>query len=305
MPLVTTKGMLTTAHTKNYAIGAFNANNLEMAKGIVEAAEEENAPLIVEVSQGGVQHGGIEEMSAAIRALATKADIPVALHFDHGTDIAHNIKCLRAGFTSLMFDGSRLSYEENVAKTKEIVRIAHTVGIPVEAELGKVPKDASKVSDGNLEDFLTEPLEAKDFVEKTKIDFLAVAVGSMHKMKNQSVEVDIERLEEIKKVVDIPLVLHGSSGVRDQSDKKAIKAGISKINVHTHLAKNFTNEVREVLKDNPDMVDLRKYLKPGRDALKIAVKEKLEVFNVIDKAQDIINVKVKEPSDLEFGEIVE
>ncbi len=305
MALVTTKGMLVTANEENFAIGAFNANNLEMAKGIVEAATEMNSPVIVEVSHGGILHGGVKEMAACVKALARQVEIPVALHYDHGTDLIHNIKCLRAGFTSLMFDGSDLSYIENVKKTKLIVNIAHSVGVPVEGELGKIPENQDEIAPEKLMNYLTDPQQAKDFVDKTGVDFLAVAVGSMHKMKSQSVNLDIDRIKRIKKYVKLPLVLHGSSGVTDRSIKEAIESGISKINVHTYLAKNFTLKVRKVLKDNPEMVDLRKYLKPGREALKEAVKEQIDLFGSFNKADRIKHRKVEEPSGFKAGRVVE
>ena len=146
MSLVSTKGMLLDARSKGYAVGAFNANNLEMAQGIVMAAEKENAPVIVQVSQGGAEHGGLEEMAAIVKSLAAKASVPVALHLDHGVDFVYNMRCLRAGFTSLMYDGSKLEFAENVRITREVVKAAHAVGVPVEAELGRVPKDPTGIT---------------------------------------------------------------------------------------------------------------------------------------------------------------
>ncbi len=304
MPLVTTKGMLLDAQKRNYAIGAFNANNLEMAQGIVKAAEEENAPVIVQVSQGGARYAGINEMAAVVKILARNTKIPVALHLDHGVNYTYNVLALNAGFTSLMFDGSRLDFEKNVTITRKIVIIAHIAGIPVEAELGEVPKDPNEVDLNDLEQYMTEPDEAKEFIEKTEVDSLAVAVGSMHKMKNQSTELDIERVKRIREEVDVPLVLHGASGVTDESAQQAIKAGICKVNVHTHIAKHFTNEVRAVLDDNPDMVDLRKYLDEGREALKKEVKKKIHLFGANGRADSIEDVDVVPYEDIE-QEIVE
>ncbi len=306
MSLVTSKGMLLDAHKNNYAVGAFNANNLEMAQGIVAAAEEENAPVIVEVSQGGLSHGGIAEMSALIRALAEKATVPVALHLDHGMDILHNILCLREQFTSLMFDGSQLNYEENVAITRDIVKIAHMVNIPVEAELGKVPKDPDEMTFEELKQYMTEPDEALNFVEQTGIDFLAVSVGSMHKMKVRKAILEIDRIKKLRETVDVPLVLHGSSGVEEDSIKKGIEAGISKINVHTYLAQNFTRDMKKYLNENPDAIDLRKYLAAGREALKEAVRHKIRLFNSNNKANQIekINVDV-ESDDIETVDSIE
>ena len=304
MSLVTTKGMLIDAQNKNYAVGAFNANNLEMAQGIVQVAEEEKAPVIVQISQGGAEHAGVEEMAAVVKVLARKAKVPVAIHLDHGLSYTYNILALRAGFTSLMFDGSLLSFTENTAITRMIVTTAHIVGVPVEAELGEVPKNPDLITADELKQYMTKPDEAKHFVEITKVDSLAVAVGSMHKMKMQSAKLDIERIKRIRETVDLPLVLHGASGVTDESVEKAIKAGICKVNVHTHLAKYFTNAVREILNNNPDMVDLRKYLSAGRKALKEEVRKKIYLFGSNGKADGIEDVDVIYDKDME-QEIVE
>ncbi len=293
MPLVTTKDMLVDAQNKGYAVGAFNANNLEMAQGIIMGAEEEKAPVIVQISHGAAKYGGIEEMAAIVKVLANKTDIPVALHLDHGMNYAINMLCLRAGFTSLMFDGSKLSFEENIRITREVVKTAHAIGVPVEAELGKVPKDPGEVKPEDLPKFMTKPKEAHEFVEKTRVDSLAIAVGSVHKMKIQKAQLDIERIKEIREIVSVPLVLHGASGVTDEAVKEAIKAGIVKVNVHTHLAKAFTKTIREILIDKDNIADIRKYMDQGRLALKEEVKNKIRLFGACDKASGIKFVEVK------------
>ncbi len=278
MSLVTSKGMLIDAKERNYAVGAFNANNIEMAQGIIKAAEEKKSPVIVQVSQGGAKYAGIEELGAAIKKMAAKSEVPVALHLDHGVDYKYSVLALRAGYTSIMFDGSLLDFEENVKITKKIVEMGHIAGVPVEAELGEVPKDPEKISLDELDKYKTKPEEAQKFAERTKVDSLAVAVGSMHKMKVQEAELDIEQIKKIKKRVSVPLVLHGSSGVTNKSVIEAINAGICKVNVHTHIAKSFTERTREVLEKNSNMVDLRKYLKEGREALYEEVKNKIQIF---------------------------
>jgi len=287
MPLVTTKAMLLDAHNKDYAIGAFNANNLEMAQGIISAAEEENAPVIIQVSQGGINYMGVEVIASGIIKLLKATTVPIALHLDHGLDLYYNLLALRSNFTSLMFDGSQFDFQENIKKTKKIVEIAHMFDIPVEAELGKVPKNPNEMSKEDLKKYMTDPLEALEFVKKTNIDSLAISVGSMHKMKVKSADLEIDRIKKIREVVDLPLVLHGSSGVTEDSIKKSIKAGISKVNVHTYLAQHFTQEVRKQLNNNQDLVDLRKYLDKGREALKKAVIEKIRLFNSSGRATDI------------------
>ncbi|NLY91824.1 MAG: class II fructose-bisphosphate aldolase [Firmicutes bacterium] len=304
MPLFSTKGMLLDARQKGYAVGAFNANNLEMAQGIVMAAEEEKAPVIVQVSQGGAEHGGVEEMAAIIRSLAAKASVPVALHLDHGVDFVYNMRCLRAGFTSLMYDGSKLDFAENVRITREVVKAAHAVGVPVEAELGRVPKDPTGITLEDLHQYLTSPEEAKAFVEQTKVDALAIAVGNMHKMKIKEAKIDIPRIKAIRQVVAVPLVLHGASGVPDEAVIEAVKAGICKINVHTQLCKSFTEKIREIFKADPDTVDVRKYLGAAREALKEEVRAKIRLFGASGKAPGVREVDVG-PEEYTKQEIVE
>jgi len=293
MPLVTTKDMLLDAQNRGYAVGAFNANNLEMAQGIIMAAEEENAPVIVQVSHGAAEYAGIEEMAAIIKVLANKTSIPVALHLDHGMNYVINMLCLRAGFTSLMFDGSQLSFEDNIRITREVINAAHAIGVPVEAELGKVPKDPNEVKIEDLHKFMTKPEEAQEFVEKTNVDSLAIAVGSVHKMKIQKAQLDIERIKKIREIVSVPLVLHGASGVTDEAVRQAIKAGICKVNVHTHLAKAFTKKIREILINKEDIADLRKYMDQGRQALAEEVKNKIHLFGANGKASGIKYSEVK------------
>ncbi|NLW56969.1 MAG: class II fructose-bisphosphate aldolase [Firmicutes bacterium] len=307
MPLVSTKDMLLDAQRKGYAIGAFNANNLEMAQGIVRAAELEEAPVIVQVSQGGAEHAGVEEMAAIVQVLAKKTRIPVALHLDHGVDFVYNLRCLRAGFTSLMYDGSQLSFDENARITREVVRAAHAVNVPVEAELGMVPRDPHSITPEELKKYMTTPEEAKRFVELTKVDALAVAVGSMHKMKVKQAVLDIERIKAIRQAVSVPLVLHGASGVPDEAVQAAIEAGISKINVHTQLAKSFTEKIREILTQDLNVVDIRKYLHQAREALMEEVRAKIRLFGASGHASGIspFDETMIEPEEYVKQEIVE
>ncbi|HBL35559.1 MAG TPA: ketose-bisphosphate aldolase [Firmicutes bacterium] len=304
MSLVSTKGMLLDARQKGYAVGAFNANNLEMAQGIVMAAEKEKAPVIVQVSQGGAEHGGLEEMAAIIKSLAAKASVPVALHLDHGVDVVYNMRCLRVGFTSLMYDGSKLAFAENVRITREVALAAHAVGVPVEAELGKVPKDPTGITLDDLKKYMTSPEEAKAFVEQTNVDALAIAVGNMHKMKIKEAKIDVERIAAIRQVVAVPLVLHGASGVPDEAVTAAVKAGICKINVHTQLGKSFTEKLREIFQADPTTVDLRKYMGLGREALMEEVRAKIRLFGASGKASGVPEVAV-EPEEYIRQEIVE
>ncbi len=278
MPLVTSKELLQRAFEEHYAIGAFNANNMEQVQAIVEAAQEERAPVILQVSQGAIRYAGLEMAAGMVKIIASQVNIPVVLHLDHGTSFEQNILCLRAGFTSLMFDGSKLPFEENVAITRKVCEVAHAVGIPVEAELGQVLQVTDKVTPEDVERAMTDPDQAAEFIRLTGADSLAVAIGSIHAMREQEATLDIDRLKAIRKKVNIPLVLHGSSGVKDESLLEAIENGISKINVATYLNQAFVRGLRESLEKMPDEVDPRKFLAVSREYVKEAVREKIRLF---------------------------
>jgi fructose-bisphosphate aldolase class II len=278
MTLVSSKEMLHAAVEGRYAVGAFNANNMEQVQAIVDAAVEERAPVILQVSQGAIRYAGLETAAALVRVIGGRADVPVALHLDHGTDFDQNVRCLRAGFTSLMFDGSKLPYEDNIATTARIAEIAHIVGIPVEAELGRVLKSEDSVTPEEVEAAMTDPDQAADFVERTGCDSLAVAIGSVHAMKEAQAELDIERLKAVRKKVDIPFVLHGSSGVKEDSEVEAIQHGIAKINVATMLNQGFVRGLRESMAEMPDNVDPRKFLAYSRENVKEVVRHKIRLF---------------------------
>ena len=279
MPLVTSKQLLLTALENRFAVGAFNANNMEQIQAIIEAAQEEHAPVIVQASQGAIRYGGLELVSAMVKTLANLATIPVVLHLDHGPDFEQNVLCLRAGFTSLMFDGSKKSYDENVAITKRVVEVAHLVGIPVEAELGRVAQSTDKLTEAQVCALMTDPRQARAFVDSTGIDSLAIACGSVHAMKVAKAELDIPRIKAIHaQIPEIPLVLHGSSGVRADSMVAGIEQGICKINVATYLNQAFVRGMKEGIAKYPEEVDPRKFLTIGRDYVKEAVREKIRLF---------------------------
>ncbi|MFO7917855.1 MAG: ketose-bisphosphate aldolase [Anaerolineae bacterium] len=283
MTLVSTKEMLRAAVEGHYAVGAFNANNMEQVQAIVEAAVEERAPVILQVSQGAIRYAGLETAAALVKVIGGRTDVPVALHLDHGTDFAQNVRCLRAGFTSLMFDGSKLPYEENVATTARIAEIAHIVDIPVEAELGRVLQSEDDVTPEEVEAAMTDPDQAVDFVARTGCDSLAVAIGSVHAMKDAEAELDIERLKAIREKVDIPFVLHGSSGVKEDSEVAAIEHGIAKINVATMLNQGFVRGLKEGMEEMPDNVDPRKFLAYSRENVKDVVRHKIRLFGSNDQ----------------------
>ena len=278
MPLVNSKEWLLKAQAEKFAIGAFNANNMEFVEAIIETAEEEKAPVIIQVSQGAIKYAGLEMATAIVKAAAELASVPVILHLDHGTDYLQNVRCLRAGFTSLMFDGPALSFDDNVKMTAKITEMSHACGIPVEAELGKVLQSADKVSPEQVEKAMTQPDEAVKFIELTKIDSLAVAIGSVHAMKDRTAKLDIPRLKRIRQVVNIPLVLHGSSGVDPASIIEGIQNGLCKINVATQLSVSFVEAVGATYNKNPAEKDMRKILLPGKNAVKDRVREYIGYF---------------------------
>jgi len=285
---VTTKEMLKKAQKERYGVGAFNANNMEIIQAIIETAEEEKAPAILQASQGAIEYAGLDNIVAMVKVMAEKVTVPIALHLDHGTDYYQNIKCLRAGFTSLMFDGSKLPFEENVKITKKVVEMAHACDIPVEAELGQIGKmgdsDEPGVALEKVKETMADPYEAAKFVELTKIDFLAAAVGTIHGCRTPFAKLDIPRIEKIRELTDVPLVLHGASGVNDEEVRKGISAGICKINIDTRIRMIFTKKIREIIKMNPQEIDPRKLLGPAREVAKEVIRERMRVFGCSGKA---------------------
>jgi len=284
MPLVTTKELLDKAMMEKYAVGAFNANNIEMVQAIIEAAEEENAPVILQASQGAIKYAGLENVAAIVKNAAAMSKVPVALHLDHGTDYEQNVKCLRMGFTSLMFDGSKLPYEENVSITRKVVEMGHAVGVPVEGEIGKIAGTEDHITVTEVEASMTEPEEALKFVQDTGVDSLAVAVGSVHRMKRKEAKLDHERIRKIAELVKMPLVLHGSSGVMDDEMRRGIEEGLCKINVATQLNMAFVEGMKKALREKPEEVDPRKILKVSKELLKAVVKDRIKVFGCSGKA---------------------
>lgn len=288
MSLVTTKEMLQDALKKHYAVGAFNANNMEIVQAIIETAEEEKAPVILQASQGAIKYAGLDYIVAMVNTAARKATVPVALHLDHGTDYQQNVLCLRAGFTSLMFDGSKLPFEENVALTKKVCDLAHICNVPVEGEIGQIGKmdtsDEPGVIPERVKEMMAKPEEAIKFVELTGVDSLAAAVGSIHGCREQIAKLDIERISKIREATKIPLVLHGASGVSDEEVKKGIAAGICKINIDTRIRMFFVNKIREILKEKPEEIDPRKILGPAKEAAKEVVRDRIRVFGCSNKA---------------------
>lgn len=286
MPLVSMTEMLQKAKAGKYAVGQFNVNNLEYAQAILQAAEEKKSPVILGVSQGaGKYMGGYKVVVAMVKALMEEYNItvPVAIHLDHGSDFENCAKAIYAGFTSVMIDASSLPFEENVALTKKVVELAHIHGVSVEAELGSIGgEEDGVVGDGII---YADPQECKELVERTGIDCLAPALGSVHGPYKGEPKLGFKEMEEIGQLTGVPLVLHGGTGIPLKDIQKAISLGTAKINVNTENQIAQAKRVREVLAEKPDLYDPRKYLGPGREAIKETVMQKMEEFGSVGKAE--------------------
>jgi fructose-bisphosphate aldolase class II len=284
MNLVSLKDVLEPAEKGGYAVGAFNANNMEIVQAIIESAAEERSPVILQASQGAINYAGLDYIVALVKAAAQGTDVPVVLHLDHGTDFEQVMRCIRSGFSSVMFDGSRLPLEENIAMTRRVVEIARAVGVSVEAELGKIGGTEDDISVEEREALFTDPAEAERFVKETAVDALAIAIGTAHGPYKGEPRLDFPRLKRIKELTGAPIVLHGSSGVPDDAIRKAISLGVSKINIDTDIRQAFTSGITEFIKKNPDNIDPRKMLAPAKVEMKKKVKEKMRLFGCAGKA---------------------
>ena len=309
MSLVTTKEMFEKSIKENFAIGAFNVNNMEMIQAITDAAAEEKSPVILQTSSGALQYARIPYLKKMIEASLEEHDIPVVLHLDHGPDYETCKMCVDNGYTSVMIDASSHPFEENIEITKRVVEYAHMKGVVVEAELGTLAgvEDDVSVEEGNAK--YTDPDQAVEFVERTGCDSLAIAIGTSHgayKFKGDP-QLRFDILRQVKeKMPDMPIVLHGAStvvpelletcnnyggkipgakGVPDILLHQASKSGVSKINVDTDLRLALTSEIRKVFTENPEVFDPRKYLGPGREMIKKTVQHKMrDVFCSSNKA---------------------
>lgn len=283
MPLVTTKQLLLDARKDGYAVGAFNVENMEMVQAVIAAAEELDSPVIMQTTPSTVKYAGLDYFYANAKVAAEHASVPAAIHLDHGNSFELAMQALRAGYTSIMIDGSHGTFEENIAVSKAVADACHPSGVPVEAELGKVGGKEDDLDGGDQNPY-TDPQQAKEFVEATGVDFLAVAIGTAHGVYKGIPKLDVERLSEIRKVVSIPLVLHGTSGVPNEAVKECIRRGICKVNYATDLRIAFSKGVKKVLKENPDTFDPKKYNAQGREEVKMYVMEKMKVCGSVGKA---------------------
>lgn len=310
MPLVTTKAMFEKSMKEHYAIGAFNVNNMEIIQGIIDAAKEEKSPVILQASSGAIKYARVNYLMKMVEAAVEEApEIQVALHLDHGPDFETCKMCIDAGFTSVMIDGSKYDFEENIAITKQVVDYAHAHGVVVEAEIGKLAGIEDDVNVADSDAKYTDPVQAQEFVEKTGCDSLAIAIGTSHgayKFKGEA-KLRFDILQEIKnRIPNTPIVLHGAStvipelvdmcnkfggnipgakGVPDEMLHQASQLGVSKINVDTDLRLAMTAQIRKVFAETPNEFDPRKYLTPAREAIKETVQHKIrDVFGSSNKA---------------------
>ena len=309
MPLVTSKEMFKKSMDEHFAIGAFNVNNMEIIQGIVDAAAEENSPVILQVSSSAIKYARIGYLRKMIEAALEEHDIPIVLHLDHGPDFETCKMCVDNGFTSVMFDGSKYDFEENVRLTKQVVDYAHEHGVVVEAELGKLAGVEDDVNVSEEDSMYTDPMQAKEFVERTGCDSLAIAIGTSHgayKFKGEP-RLRFDILAKVKELIpNIPIVLHGAStvipelvemcnkyggnipgakGVPDEMLHQASISGVSKINVDTDLRLAMTAGIRKTFAEEPNVFDPRKYLGNARELIKETVQHKIrDVFGSSNKA---------------------
>ena len=309
MALITSKEMFEKALKSDYAVGAFNVNNMEIIQGIVDAAKEENAPLILQVSAGARKYARPAYLRKLVEAAIEDTGLDIVLHLDHGEDFEICKQCIDGGFTSVMIDGSKHEFEENIRLTKEVVDYAHAHGVVVEAELGKLAGVEDNIKVDARSATFTDPAEAKEFVERTGVDSLAIAIGTSHgayKFKGEPY-LDFERLKEIHKLLpQTPLVLHGAStvlpenvkkcneyggtipgaqGVPEEMIREAAKYGICKVNIDTDLRLAMTAEIRKFLIESPQEFDPRKYLGPARDAIQKMVQHKIKNVLIASNAR--------------------
>lgn len=282
MPLVTSEQMLLDAQKGQYAIGAFNVENMEMVKAVIDAAEELRAPVMLQTTPSTVKYGTLETFSAIVAAEAKRATVPVCLHLDHGSSFELACQAMQAGYTSVMIDGSQEDFEGNAAVTKKVVEVAKALGIPVEAELGKVggkEDDLEAKADTN-----TNPAEAKEFVERTGATSLAIAIGTAHGFYEGTPVLDKERVSQIREVVSVPLVLHGASGLSDEDVRECVSRGMCKVNFATELRVAYTDAGKNLLKEEPDTFDPKKLGTVGMKAVKGLVMNRMKVCGCDGKA---------------------
>lgn len=288
MALINPSNFILAAQQKGIAIASFNVHNMETIQAVIEGAAEERSPVIIQTTPGTLKHAGIPSIAANVKAEAERYDIPIALHVDHCPSFETIIQCIRYGYTSVMIDGAYLNYEDNLDLTRKVVEMAHFANVCVEAELGKIGGTEDDMTLDEREATFTVPKEAEAFVKATGIDTLAIAIGTAHGMYKGVPKLDFERLSAIRALVNLPLVLHGASGVPDNSVKEAIKRGICKINIATELKLPMARAIQECFRKNPKESDPRNYMGAAKAAVKEVVKEKIRLCGSSGFADELI-----------------
>ncbi|CAK7081516.1 tagatose-bisphosphate aldolase subunit GatY [Tissierella carlieri] len=277
MDIISTKEILLDAKRNKYAVPAFNIHNLETIQAVLEGATELKSPVIIATTPGTVNYAGLEYLVSILKAGAKKTNIPVALHLDHCSDEDFIKKCINAGYKSVMIDASMESFERNIHITRRIVEFAHKQRVTVEAELGRVGGQEDNRIIDDKDALLTDPNMALEFADKTAIDSLAVAIGTAHGVYKLEPKLDFDRLERINEIIDIPLVLHGASGVGDGDIIEVVKNGICKVNIATEIKISFAEEIKRYFNQNPTANDPRDYLTPAKSAAKKVVMDKIRI----------------------------
>lgn len=283
MALTDTRDLLQKAQDGGYAIAAFNTENMEIMQAVFEAAEETQSPFILQTTPSMLKYATPDVFYGMARGLSLTSSVPVALHLDHGNSFAAAAKCLRAGYTSIMIDGSKLGFEENIALSKSVVEMCAPCFVPVEAELGKVGGKEEEVQKDDPG--YTDPAQAEEFCTRTGISSLAVAIGTAHGFYSGVPVLDLARLAEIRKRVEIPLVLHGASGLTDEDVQNCVRLGICKVNFATELRNAYTQGVKEALEQNATLFDPKEFGKVGRARVKQLVIQRMIVCGAAGKAR--------------------
>lgn len=285
MPLVPMKEILDRAFNNHYAVGAFNVVNLEMMEAIIQTAEKHNSPVILNIAQVHFPYIQLEHIFPAIQAMATRAAIPIALNLDHGQDKNAVIRVIRQGFTSVMFDGSRLGWQENIDRTAEVAAICHAVDVSVEAELGAVGGDEGGALESQADAALfTNPEQAGEFVQRTGIDALAIAIGNSHGTYKGEPKLDFDRLQAIRQVAGIPLVLHGGSGISNADFRTAISMGIAKINIYTSMSLAALEAAKTFLNKDGQYHAFPELMQTIKSAIADVVEQSIDIFGSAGQA---------------------
>ncbi len=260
----------------NFAVPAFNVFGYEDAKAVIDGAEELNAPVILATNKVAIAHMPIQILGELLTGLAENAKVPVVVHLDHGGDFDTVAQALKAGYSSVMYDGSQLSFEENIRTTKEIVKMSHSFGVPVEAEIGSVGYTDPRLG---IKGALTDPIEAKEFADQTNVDALAVAVGTVHRMEQQAAQIQFDLIDQIQSLVNVPLVMHGSTGITDEDLGKIVETNFGKVNIGTALRMAFGNTLRKNIEKDPNIYDRIELFQDSMEAVKEEAKKKIRLLN--------------------------